>query len=487
MAITQFIDPYAYQRGQQMIEAANLTRAQAAEVAANAESKRFDTVAKTDAYQRSRAFMADVANAEAQKAPALVPGIDFPDSSAEVGGDMVRSANPDVSSLKKKPEWQKQLDEADKQDSLAAMARKRGLPDDKYSDNARQLRDSGMKAKREAEQDQIKHFEQGLTALDTIEGPDSAQRVLTQIDRQRPGTPEGFGFSRDMAGRWTWDDNAVKTLATLKGFLRNQLDERKYQQENERIDIAASEVERKRERDEQMAQLWDQLAAARQTKNESDAKLVEAKIAALATQEARADAKILADRTKAVQTRLDRNDAVKTFPKYEQAYQQAEAVRDAIADDKTYKNINALQIDTLTNAYTAMRGMFRQQRSGTKWEAQSINQFNGLLQKTEKWISTLGQGTPAVNRSTALNIVNAMQEMYAIAGANTLRAELEAQNARGVDPKALILHATHDDALLNLLQKRGFLKVLETDKATKLPLKVQIFGTTYNAPKQTED
>lgn len=475
------LDPYAAQRGVQMIEQANLIRAQAAETIANAEAKRQDTAMRGDAFKRTQEFMAEVAKGETVNAPPMVPGVDFPSAADEVDPGPKR---PSLDPLKSNvPEWKKQLNEADKQTELARLARQKGLPDDKFVDNARLLRESGMKGQQDAENASIKGLEHGLSLLNTIDGPETAQRILSQMERGQAGLPEKFGFQKGMDGRFIWDDNAVEQLGTLKQWLGNTLDERKFKLEQERLEVQRQEHERRERRDEQRAQVEDQLAQARRDRNESEIKRLELLKERLEDKERRLDDKAVTVRSENVQKRLDKQPAYKVFPFYEQAQQQQLAIRDVIADDKTYKNINAPQIDTLTKAYNAMAGQFRQQRAGTKFETENVRAFNGFMQNTEKWLATLGKGTPQVNRTTALQISDAMNNMYAIAAGEALKAELEAQTTKGVDPTLLQLRVVNDEQTLMLLQQKGYLKVVERG-ADGLPLKIKIFGNTYDAPKR---
>lgn len=495
------LDGNAFTRGMLLINQARLTKAQAEQVGVETEAKRVESAMKRDALARTQSFLGKIAGlgspaAIAATNPPLIPGTDMPDAAAELadaeGRPRPERATPtNLMQLAKKPKpWEVQMQEADRNDVLAKAAEQSGLLDvaDKYRDDARAGREQATKHLEAASKVEAKTWEEAYNMASAVKDDNSFQYVMSQLEQRGEDLPKQLGFQRGLDGKYIFDDAAVAKVAAIKDLALSQKD--RLEQDHKAAELAERIEERKRKekKDEDLNTYRDQLAAARQAGDTARAELIQARIDALKATGERGDARLTESRTKAIQATLDKNEAVKTFPKYEQAFNTARMINEEIKADVKYKNIDAPQIESLTQAYRSMASGFRA-RAGGQWEQKNVDSFNGLVQKAEKWLATIGKGTPAVNRTTAMQVYDAMETMYGIAASETLKAEMTARETarrRGADPNSLQYRSYDDIGIRNMLAKKGLLVVKEKD-ATGRPLKVEIAGKIFDVSKDLED
>ena len=495
------LDGNAFTRGMFLINQSRLTKAQTEETIANTEAKRVESAMKQDALKRTQSFLGKIAGlgspaAVAATNPPLIPGTDVPDATAELADANgqprpARTPPTNLLALAKKPKpWEVQMQEADRNDALAKAAEQSGLLEvaDKYRDDARAGREQATKHLETQSKVEAKTWEEAYNMASAVKDDGSFQYVMSQLEQKQEGLPQQLGFQRGDDGKFIFDDAAVAKVASIKDLALSQKD--RLEQEHKAAELAERIEERKRKekKDEDLNTYRDQLAAARQSGDTARAELIQARIDALKATQDRGDARLIESRTKSIQTTLDKNDAIKLFPKYEQAFNTARMINEEIKADTKYRNIDAPQIESLTQAYRNMASGFRA-RAGGQWEQKNIASFNGLSQKVEKWLATIGKGTPAVNRTTAMQVYDAMENMYGIAASEALKAEMTARDSarrRGADPDSLQYRAYGDMSIRDRLAKGGLLIVKEKD-ATGRPLKVEIAGKIFDVSKDLED
>lgn len=494
-------NPFAFQQGLNLIEAGRQNQAQTEAIKSQTAERNLSTEIKADAFKRNQTWMEKLAAfgspaaLAATSPPSLIAGQDTPDAAAELaaanGTAPPKAAPPsNLTQLSKQQKpWEKDLAEADRNDALAKIAEQTGQQDqaNKYRDDAARSRKQAVEAQQKQAGLDSKSWTRAYDMASAVRDEGSFQYVMSQLNAMGDGTAEKMGFKLGPDGKYVFDDAAVAKVAAIKEMALTQKDRLEFEAKAATLADQKARTELMAKKNEELASYHDRIAAARQAGDEARAAMLEAKREALrATMDAK-DAKDTRLNTQNVQSTLDKNEAVRLFPKYEQSFNTARMINDQIANDTKYQKITAPQIDSLRQAYMSMANAYRA-RAGGKADQQTLDKFNGLTQNVEKYLLTIGQGTPKESRDTSIKIYNAMEDMYAIAAADTFKAELEARRAgrtKGADVDAIQYKALNDEGIRNLLAKKGILKAIKKDERGR-PLEVEILGRKFDVSKDLE-
>lgn len=451
--------------------------------------------ARMDEFQRriagasSPAAVAATSNAAAAS-PIRMMGVDVPDAATESGLVTPQPISSDITAALKKPPMSVADTLENQGYSLlqqARMADELGLGEEanKRRDDGKAALTDAAKLRKEEQDTQKASWERAYDLASGITDAGSFNYVLNQLNKEKPGMADQLGFKKDTTGNYVWDNDAAQKVLSIRDLALSQKDRIAAQQRAQELVLRKQELDRKTEKDAEIARLHDEMIAARQQGLKIQAEALDARIQALQATMTQRDRVFQENVTKNIQTRLDQNTAVKAFPQYETAYTNANSVAARLQADPKMKETTAVDTDVLKKAYTAMAEGFRN-RTGGKWEDANVAKFNGLLQNTDKWIRSIGQGTPAVSREVAITMAKNMEDMYAIAGAESLKSEMVARRAarqRGGDPEGLQYRAFGNRQLVELLASKNLLTVTKKDPSGKA-LEIKLGGKTFDVSKE---
>lgn len=464
--------------------------AQTAYTQALAAAKQQEVLAAQDAMKRRASFMEFVRGQNPAAAASTEMPVVEETAVVEEGKPKRPAFMPDASVSTREAAIKKQFADAERNDALAQAAEKAGLLDEasKYRDDARVARDQAINNQEQLDEVELKAWQRAYDMASAVTDEASFQTTMAQLNRMQPGAPEEIGFIRLPDGSYLWDKDTPQKIKQIADFALSQKERLEFRNKAIELDLRAKELERRQEKDQEIERYRDEIIALRRDGMDERANALQARLEA---QQARLDlsqARLIEQKTAHIQTVMDKNEAVKNFPKYQQAYEQAVSAREVLERDPNSEKLNAVSIDVLRRTYTNASGAFRQ-RPGGKWEDENVREFNGAFQKMEKYFATIGRGTPVVNRANALKMIEEIDNMYHIAAAEALKAELSARRAaraRGADVNALQHRAYGDENLVRQLSARGLLKVTKKEPVTNLPIEIKIGGKVFNVAKERE-
>lgn len=140
-----------------------------------------------------------------------------------------------------------------------------------------------------------------------------------------------------------------------------------------------------------------------------------------------------------IQRQLDSDPVYGNFSKYEQARDLSSQIVRQLSTPKGFENFNPSDARALGNTFANISENFRN-RTGGKYAMQDQEKFNGLFQKYDKWVNSLGKGTPAFSESVSREMANTVTQLYDIANKGAVSVSLEGierTSKLGGDPTAI--------------------------------------------------
>lgn len=297
-----------------------------------------------------------------------------------------------------------------------------------------------------------------------------------------PMLVEKMGLEKGLDGQYRWDGSTnpakVKALGEMAKTAKDRIEEQdkiaRRAQEDKKIEETARHNRANEEHQRKEEQLQREGLTIR--KNEYELKRIE-----------RED-KQQADRNERVggvlARELDKNPIYKNFDTVDMTLRYAQQTK-AVLDDPTkgYKALSNTDILALTKQYQNLQNDFRA-RTGTKFEAAEMEKLNGLWQKADKFIASLGRGTPVANELVVRDMVNTMEQIADNYNLETAISEFRAVEkavSRGADPSVVIKKADY-----GRLRQQGRIGQSEDGKylvfgakgerQVKIPIKVEAEG-----------
>lgn len=311
---------------------------------------------------------------------------------------------------------------------------------ERYSSRAASMVTSAVTARDREFKEQDKFLDDLKdTAAMASESPDAQGRALALLSHRLPAgvslddilykQPKegGLGLQRGPNGQPIWNKAAWESIGQF-----SKVGQEQHQMKHQEF----MEGARLKELD-----LKDQAdARAERSAVRADARLRDSEAAADERKEAKAikDNKAVTDKA---QSDLIKDPLYKNYDRYEQARGAVRFIENKLQQPGGYQNITAADVQQLRAHYENIMEDFRN-RAGGKYKDSDFSKLNGVLQSFDKWISTIGRGTPAASERVAKDAMNVVNDEYATRTTNLVRDELKtAKNVekRGGDPANLRL------------------------------------------------
>jgi hypothetical protein len=238
-------------------------------------------------------------------------------------------------------------------------------------------------------------------------GPDFTKYLDTAKIPRDPNNPNNY----------LWNDLTAAKIAHVKDQALSQLDRMKRADQEQAIaDRRQNAIEAGEDRKVRL-QLLAQSQENQREGRENSRALQEERLARQKKEDA-------AKATQNVQRSLERDPVYNNFPRYQMSMDQAKDTIKLLSSPNGYDQITAPDMRALASSFQNMSEGYRT-RVGGKYALQDMDKFNGLLQKMDRYVGSLGRATPTFSESTARDVANTMTQIYDIANKNAVIASLE--------------------------------------------------------------
>ena len=160
--------------------------------------------------------------------------------------------------------------------------------------------------------------------------------------------------------------------------------------------------------------------------------------------------KMEGQRTKEDQARIDQLAKQYNIVNYQRTDEVAARAEAQLLDPtKGYQSINPVQARVLVEQAKLAMENYRS-RGGGKYQESEIARMNGVLQRMEKWTTTIGEGDKLLAKNEMLNLAREMRTLYADTNADLLRSELgvvQNTNNKGGNASWLNLQSNMENAI----------------------------------------
>lgn len=252
---------------------------------------------------------------------------------------------------------------------------------------------------------------------------------LAQIKATYPVLMSKIPFQKDQDGTIPFNPTNQRIAQNL---FRSSVDQKAaWAREKQVTDIIDKQADNERQaaRDAQQKLDEDRRAAQRQEESELRRQEVRERRAERASRDAdKAEQTSLTRQDKLVKQAEDKlvkdSPVYKVFDNYKRALGTAEIITDKLGAKGGYQNITPADGQALVNSYRNLATEYRT-RTGGKYDAAEVAKVDGLLQKMEKWVLTIGTGDPQVSRQGAVDVVKTINEQFNNANRIVVMNELQ--------------------------------------------------------------
>jgi hypothetical protein len=308
----------------------------------------------------------------------------------------------------------------------------------KHQAEARKLREQVDNAQKEERQQQQETWNNILQWTTAAHDKNSLNQVLGMVAKRYPdiaGQLGQLGLKKDADGTWAWDgtDNP-KVIETLKDAALKQTERIKAAEK------AAQLVQRQREAEDRRRD-QEERAELRRLQIENQRENAGIRREALEAARERADERKAAKAVRDTQNDLNKDPVYGKFTQYQQAFDQAKEVVSILDRPNGYQQLKPSDFQSLAYRFNNLKEDYRS-RTGGKYAIQEVEKFNGLMQKVDKWVQSIGTGTPIASETTARDIANTVTQLYDIANKNAVIVSLQGKEMaqkRGGDPEGIQL------------------------------------------------
>lgn len=339
---------------------------------------------------------------------------------------------------------------------------------EKYASRAETTLQSAINLKDKEFQRQSKFIDTlGNVAATASQSPEAQGQALALLSHQlppgmdmdsllyNPPNKGGLGFIRGPNGQPVWNKGQWESLGQLskngQELLKAKRDElmeqariKREELADKRIELAIKSGERADNRLRDSEKWHDDATEARKELHDEK------------------NARLAVDKNQAI---LEKDPLYKNYDRYEQARGAVRFIEQKLAQPGGYQNVTAADVQQLRSHFNNIKEDFRT-RAGGKYSEQDFAKLNGVLQSLDKWVSTIGRGTPAAAERPAKDAMAAINDEYTTRTTNLVKSELKiAQKVekQGGDPENMRLKG---DVGFLLQQGRATIKP-DTEDPTK--------------------
>lgn len=293
----------------------------------------------------------------------------------------------------------------------------------------------GTAAKAEERKEQADRWDKLNQVVTAVTDQDSLNAAVQAAKSNFPGVEDFLDQMRfpKRNGQYVYNDNTAKKLDFLRNMSLTEKDrairgEKADQLEQRRIEAESRDEARKANAQHQRTL---ELIAQENLEMRQDVKAERKEVKAAAAKTAA---------TTEVQRTLNKDPIYANFSKYEVGLDQARNTVDVLNQPDGYKKLRPSDLRALGSTFTNMKEGFRA-RTGGKYDAQELNDFNGAFQKLDKYIESIGSGTAIFNEKTARDVANTVTELYdnvnKVVVVQSLKGQELAAQKKG-DPEAIL-------------------------------------------------
>lgn len=319
---------------------------------------------------------------------------------------------------------------------------------------------------------------------------DTLPSVVKQLDSLAPGWDQRVNVDRTPEGKVTWGPRTEAEMdrlakRSMTAFQQSDLgiksaraelaaDDLEFKKEKEAQDIKENDRKDRREREkigltEREIKRKEKEDKARQARFDSGSEFRSATVENLAVEREQR-------RGERIQSALDKEFVIEQLPKYEVANAAALDVMKTFTENGQ-RQVSQPQALALADALRSTNVQFKA-RSGDKFSSKQLNDAMGVLQKTEKFWTSVGQGNLRPDKNTLQDMAHQVNQAYAVVVEEAAKATLRAKDraaSRGVDPETI-----QGRGDLGALERAGKLKkVVNEDGDT-----FYLFGPAITDPKK---
>lgn len=241
------------------------------------------------------------------------------------------------------------------------------------------------------------------------------QNIRTEFpDKNVPRMLAQMGFERNPDGRYPWSPTNEKKLEALQQQTLTQ-------EQRERIKDRREEAARRVQRDAELEQGRQEDRAQRSRSEQLHREAMQGTAAVRAAEMERKQDKDRQTFTNQVQRTLDKDPIYANYARYETAKDLGEEVKQVLQKGGEF---DATQARALATKFQNISEDFRA-RTGGKYALQDVASFNGLYDKFNKWVGSIGKGTPTISRVVAADMANTVTQLYDIVNKNVVIASME--------------------------------------------------------------
>lgn len=252
------------------------------------------------------------------------------------------------------------------------------------------------------------------SALDHVRATYGKERA-DQIEARLP---------HDDMGNLLWNEASKNTISPLVSQYTSNADKAKSGHEQMLLEAKLREDNEKVRHDKAIESRQDQEIALRRNAQKDLAGYRERLLE-------RTGGKQEYSMTKDSQRRLDSVAKDYKIEDYRKGSEVASRAASQLVDPKAgYESITSAQARTLVQQGNRMMDNYRS-RSGGKYEDAQVARMNGMLQKVEKYVETIGEGDKLLAKDQMLQLAREMKTMYLDRNADLVKQELKIAETTG--------------------------------------------------------